>query len=250
MIPMRGDNIFPDNIYDAERWSAPVIQMPEELAAYFRSAGIAGRRISRIHMVGPGYNFSQEWMLNFALSLSMAQKDPEKAFPPVIDFIPPDEPVSRLALVDKPVIIEFDTGDSLAVLFDRGSEVRVALNSLPKDLISGPEAGNVDPDVLFSEALDKRVLGIQVGRRKELPEGWVEPRGEDWKTQETLIAFLMFQLEGGVGLAFEPYRETGRVFLIGSDKKIRTIPFGELRPALTLAPLMPEQEPEKETKQQ
>ena len=93
-----------------------------------------------------------------------------------------------------------------------------------------------------AEIIGKRVLGIQVGRRKDLPKDWAQPQGEDWKTQETLIAYLMFQLEGGVGLAFEPFNETGRVFLIDRDKKIRTISLEELRPALTLAPLIPDEE--------
>jgi hypothetical protein len=242
MIQICGDNVFENNIYDPDHWSAPIIQMPEELAAYMKSAAIAGRKISHIRSVGPGYNFSREWMLNFALAASMQETDPEKAFPPVLDLMPGETPVNRLMLVDKPIIIEFDTGDTLAVQFDRGSEVRVGLNSLPKDVTSGPEAGNVDTDVLFSEAIDKRVLGIQVGRRKDLPKDWAQPQGEDWKTQETLIAYLMFQLEGGVGLAFEPFNETGRVFLIDRDKKIRTISLEELRPALTLAPLIPDEE--------
>ena len=39
------------------------------------------------------------------------------------------------------------------------------------------------------------------------------------------------------GLAFEPYKETGRVFLLGRDRKIRPITWGQLQTAITLEPL-------------
>lgn len=237
MIQICGDNNFENGIYQSERWSAPVIQSPEELAVYLRDAGIAGRRIAHVRSVGPAYNFSQEWMQNYAIAAAMKAADSKEAFPPIVECIPDGQILSRLMLVDKPVILEFDTGDTLGVLFDRGSEVRVGLNTLPAMLTSGPQAGNVDTDVLFSEAVGKRITGLEVGRRKDLPEDWLKPQGEDWEAQDTLIAYILFRLEGEVGLAFEPFKETGRVFLIGADKKLRPITFGQLRPALTLEPL-------------
>lgn len=232
MIKSEGSDNFENGVYDPARWSAPIFQSPEELAAYIKAAGIAGRRISGISSVGPAYNFTREWLENAAFTAAMANTDPEKAFPPMAEYLPEDTVFNRLMLVDSPMVLEFDTGDCLGVDFSRPGEVRMALNTLPKDVRSVPGCDNVDMSLLFSEIIGKRILGIQVGRRKSIPEDWPQPSGEEWKSQETLIAFLLFQAEDGVGLAFEPYKQTGRVFVMGRDKKIRTISYGELKPGL------------------
>jgi len=239
MISVNGNNDFENGYFNKDNWSAPVIQMPEELVNYFKTTSIAGRTIRRIFSVGPGYNYTAEWLQNFAMAASAkaAETDPEKVFIPSIEFIPEDTVFSRLMLVDQPMIIEFDTGDSLALLFDRGSEVRIQMNSLPVDIKSSEDSDNIDANILFSEILGRKILGIQVGRRKDLPDGWLLPRGEDWKQQETLIAFILFQLEGGIGLAFEPFNESGRVFEIDNTKKIRPITYGQLKEGLTLMTL-------------
>ena len=232
MIKSNGDDIFENGVYDGEHWSAPIIQSPEELAGYIRAAGIAGRKVTGIVPVSPAFNFTREWLEAVAFASAMAVTEQDKAFPPLAEYLPEDTQFNRLMLVDAPVIIKFDTGDSLAVDFTNPGEVRMAMNTLPLDVRTEPGCDNIDTDILFSEIIGKRVLGIQVGRRKGLPEDWPQPSGDEWKEQETLIAYLMFQMEDGVGLAFEPNKQNGRVFIIGKDRKIHTISYGELKPAL------------------
>ena len=246
MYKMDGDNQFDNGVYDERRWSAPVIQSPEELAGYLRAADIPGRRLTGVRCVGPAYNFTREWLESLAFTAAMANTDPEKAFPPLAEYLPEDTVFNRLLLTDKPVVLEFDTGDSLAVDFSRPAEVRMALNSIPAGVQMQPGCDNVDTAVLFSEVLGKHVLGLQIGRRRSLPEDWPQPSGEEWKEQETLIAFLLFQMEDGVGLAFEPFRDTGRVFVIDQEKKIHTISYGELKPALRPDAYTPPEQPETE----
>ena len=183
MINTNGNNSFLDNHYDGDSWSAPILQMPEELTRFFSNTSIAGRRIQHIFSVGPAYNMSQEWMQNFAIALSQQEGDSDHYIPPLIEFIPPETVFSRLILVDHPIIIQFDTGDRLEVLFAHGGEVRVSINALPLSLEAANGARNVNLDLMFSEVIGQRISGIQVGRRKELPEDWEPPHGEDWKEQ-------------------------------------------------------------------
>ena len=159
--------------------------------------------------------------------------------PPLIAAIPDDVEFQRLMLVDKPIIVEFDTGDRLEILFDRGSEVRASLNKLPKTLHSDMEQ-TVDVEILFSEVIGKRITGIQVGRRESLPDDWEKPQGDDWKYQSSLIAYIAFMTDGDAALCFEPYKQTGRVFLLGKNKKIRPIKFGDLQKGLSLEIFNPE----------
>lgn len=237
MIEVHGNNEFLNNHYLEDSWSAPILQMPEELTRFFQNTGIAGRRIQHIYSVGPAYNMSREWMQNFAIAFSQQEGEKDHFIPPLIEYIPPETVFSRLILVDHPVIIQFDTGDRLEVLFAHGGEVRVSINALPLDLEASNGARNVDLDRMFSEVIGQRITGIQIGRRKELPDDWEPPHGEDWKEQDALIAFILFETSGDAGLAFEPYKETGRVFLMGRDRKIRPISWGQLQTALTLEPL-------------
>ena len=146
-----------------------------------------------------------------AIALSQQEGDSDHFIPPLIEFIPPETVFSRLLLVDHPIIIQFDTGDRLEVLFAHGGEVRVSINALPLSLEAANGARNVNLDLMFSEVIGQRISGIQVGRRKELPEDWEPPHGEDWKEQDALIAYILFETTGEAGLAFEPYKETGRV---------------------------------------
>ena len=237
MIETQGNNQFVDNMYDADTWSAPILHMPEEVTQFLRNTSIAGRRIEHIYSIGPAYNMSLEWMQNFAIILSQQEGEKDNFIPPLIDFIPPETVFSRLILVDQPIIIQFDSGDRLEVLFAHGSEVRLSINKLPMDLTSPNGERNINTDIMFSEVIGKTITGIQIGRRKSLPEDWEPPHGEDWKEQDALIAFLLFETSGEAGMAFEPYKETGRVFLVGKDRKIRPILFGQLKEILTLAPL-------------
>ena len=237
MINTNGNNSFLNNHYDGDSWSAPILQMPEELTRFFSNTSIAGRRIQHIFSVGPAYNMSQEWMQNFAIALSQQEGDNDHFIPPLIEFIPPETVFSRLILVDHPIIIQFDTGDRLEILFAHGGEVRVSINALPLSLEAANGARNINLDLMFSEVIGQRISGIQIGRRKELPEDWEPPHGEDWKEQDALIAYILFETTGEAGLAFEPYKETGRVFLLGRDRKIRPITWGQLQTAITLEPL-------------
>lgn len=237
MIEGKGSNQFKDNFYDSDEWSAPILQMPEEVFRFFQNTGIAGRRIQHIYSVGPAYNMSQEWMQNFAIALSKQEGEKDNFIPPLIEFIPEETVFSRLILVDQPVIIQFDTGDQLDILFAHGGEVRVGINTLPLDLEARNGKRNINLDQMFSEVIGRQIRGVQIGRRKELPEDWEPPHGEEWKDQDALIAFILFETTGESALAFEPYKETGRVFLIGRDRKIRPIRYGELRNAITMEPL-------------
>ena len=237
MIEQSGNNQFKDNQYDADSWSAPILQMPEEVSQFLRNAAIAGRRIEHIYSVGPAYNMSMEWMQNFAIVLSQQEGEKDNFIPPLIDFIPPETVFSRLILVDQPIIIQFDSGDCLEVLFAHGGEVRMSINKLPLDLTSPSGERNINMDIMFAEVIGKMITGIQIGRRKNLPDDWEPPHGEAWKEQDALIAFLLFQTSSDAALAFEPYKETGRVFLVGKDRKIKPILFGELKDIITLAPL-------------
>jgi len=239
MIEMNGNNVFLNNIYDPERWSAGLLQMPEEVVTFFKNTQIAGRKIQHIYTVGPAYNLSKEWIQNFAIAIASKhnEENPENPIPPLIECIPADSVFSRFILLDQPLIIEFDSGDRFEILFSRCSEVRMSINKLPKELRAPNALPNVDCDILFSDIIDKRILRISVGRRKDVPEDWPEPHGEDWKEQDTLISYIMFETDGDAALVFEPYKETGRVYLIGRDKKIRAIHYGDLRPGLTMEPL-------------
>ena len=70
---MDGDNQFDNGVYDERRWSAPVIQSPEELAGYLRAANIPGRRLTGVRCVGPAYNFTREWLESLAFTAAMSR---------------------------------------------------------------------------------------------------------------------------------------------------------------------------------
>lgn len=236
MIQICGSNKFPMGIFDDKDWSAPIYQSPEEVRSVLTDLMIAGRTISRIYSVGPGYNYSKEWLDNFAIAANMRDKPDNEYFPPISECIPDKQKFSRIVLVDKPIIIGFDTGDQLELEFNSISEIRISMNTLPYNIESNHQFHNVDLNILFSEVLGKQIQGIQIGRRKDIPVGWKSPQGEEWKNQNSLLAYVLFQTNGEAGFAMEPYKETGRAMLIGRDRKIRPILYGELKKGINVIP--------------
>ena len=236
MIQICGSNNFVSGTFDENDWSAPIYQSTEEVRSILTNLMIAGRTIKSVYSVGPGYNYSKEWLDNYALAANMKEKPEKEYFPPITECIPDSHIFSRIVLIDKPIIIGFDTGDQLELEFNSISEIRISMNTLPSGIESNHQFHNIDLNTLFSEIIGTKIVGIQIGRRNDIPQDWKQPRGEEWKQQDSLVAYVLFQTDGIAGLALEPYKETGRAMLICRDRKIRPIPFGDLKRGLTIMP--------------
>ena len=155
MLKVYGRDIFENNVFSWESWSADVLQMPNEVRDAFDRLNLCGNIISNIAAVGYVYNLAQYRLADD--DDSWLYKD-EAIFPCCI-------------IIDEPMIISLRNGDRLEIEFSDASSVRISKNCLPHNIVPGTNANNVDVAKLFSCCLSETIVGLEIKSTDKYPWG-------------------------------------------------------------------------------
>lgn len=158
----KGTDDFKDGRFSRREWSAPVLHTPEEVLRAFRDLRLEGRVVRDLIAVGIGYTFGSDIddYMNHALDAL-----PAEAFAAIPD---PDAPLPKglplpcRVAVDEPLLVCFADGDVLAIAFDFTSSVQMSLNTIPPDILPGPNGRTFHAGRLFADLLGKRLSAINI----------------------------------------------------------------------------------------
>jgi hypothetical protein len=145
-----GRDVFPDNTFDDEAWSAPHLYTLEDVYNTFNQLNIVGRKIQSMRAVGGDY----------------------KIFYEVLDY--PDkfddnELVQCIAQLDEPLILTLDNGDNIELFFPSEGDFMISRNCFPADLKHSVIPNDFDASQLFSMCLNHEIIGVDVGTTQFTP---------------------------------------------------------------------------------
>ncbi len=169
--------------YEFEKWTGQIIQHPRALEKFFEDNKIVGRTIKDIKFIG----------INFREGMN-------------------GERPKNIVQIDEPFILYFEDGDHLDMDYSEGSTVKVSMNTLRDDLISGISPSSViNPDEYFSEIHNRQITGIEIKRSNEFPD-FTGSHGLDIdENQDEYIEKILIYLSGSYILDLSSYLDYGNV---------------------------------------
>lgn len=230
MIPSDGNNQFKNNCFSFWEWSAPILQMPDEVIRKVHELKLAGRVVKDIIAIGMGYNWCDDDIAD-AVYHSLERMHPliKAAVPNPQDFLPSGVEISCFAELDEPMLIVFEDGDILAVSFDEGSCVRMELNTIPTTIEPGTNRKTFHANRLFKDFIGKRLVAVEVTSSTEEPD-FTGSHGLELDEQSSYISKVDFVYDNETinfprrKLSFEAWFDYGCVSLTDYSGQMLTIP--------------------------
>lgn len=232
MIPSTGENRFPDNCFKFWDWSAPVLQTADEVIQGFHELRLAGRVIKDIRAVGMGYTWHEN-AIDDAVYNALERMNPgERAEIPNSDsFLPQGLCLNCQTDLDEPLLILFEDGEVLAISFDEGSCVRMALNTIPVDIEPGINPRTFHANRLFRKALGMKIRSLTVCTSTEMPN-FTGSHGLTLGEQSAYVIRLEFVLSNEqsktLRLCFEAWFDYGYVELTNQWGETLPVPSSEV----------------------
>jgi len=126
----------------------------------------------------------------------------------------------RYAVVDEPIIIEFENGERLEVLFNQFSQVRLSVNTLPINIEPENNCKTFDANVLFSSLIGKRFKHFHTNMTNDNKNLDATTELEE---QGSYINSVTLVFDDGSGLKFSGYCGFGEVINVDGGFHLRRI---------------------------
>ena len=212
MLKINGHDVFEDNIFEWNSWSADILQSVGEVQVVFNRLSLIGKKISSLRSLGINFDFP-------------CDHDEEDEYS--------EEFYDRLydcrAEIDLPFIISFADGDRLEVDFSFTSSLRMSKNSFPIDIRGiGTGPANFDASKLFSGCLGEMIVGFEVEATDD-PHPIDEAYGDLEEGRDDYIKAVNVVLSNGKKLRFRTYYDYGIVTLMDEGGNPVKLSFDEVK---------------------
>ena len=201
MYKVDGKNDFENNIFDFWKWSAPMLQSPEEVRIYFNSLNVTGKKVIGLSLCTNAYFFDRQWTEEVVYrncSDDMTREEKIKASE--LESIDTEFQYNRVVTVDEPISIMFDDGDVFTVDLNATSEVRMGVNEVPWNIKDKYHTEKEDINLLFAPVIGSKITGIEVISGKGYN---FEPHGDEWRNQTEFTEAFIIWFDNDTGLIFE-----------------------------------------------
>ena len=198
--------------YNFSSWDVPIIQKPEELMTKLKELEVKGRKIKAIKCIGLCYNLSEDNIEDVAYEYY--KENGSEDFERKLDYknIPLDTPYIRYVEIDEPIIIYLDNGDRLEIDYSEASSLKIGKNTLPKDLQFGINPPNADVNIIFSNCLEKSIIGYKIETSDELYDDFTGSHGISMPVnQKSYISNFKIYLEDNLYIEFSSFYDYGEV---------------------------------------
>ena len=215
-----GFYIKKEKSYDFDSWDVPIIQEPEELMAKLKEFEVKGRKIEAIKCIGLCYNLTEDNIEDEAYTYYKEHGSENFEIKSNYENIPLDTPYIRCVEIDEPIIIYLDNGDRLEIDYDEASSLKIGKNTLPEDLQFGINPPNADVNSIFSNCLQKSIIGFKVEMSDELYDDFTYSHGiSEPINQKSYISNFKIYLEDNLHIEFSSFYDYGEVEIYeGSNK--------------------------------
>lgn len=208
-----------------EDWKADLIQEPNELLEKLKSFKIKGKKIKGIRILGNAFDLI-EGLEEEIYKKTESQNDSDLA------NFKDDYEFKRIIQIDEPIIITFDDGNKLEIDYSEGSSIKIGLNTLPDNIESKNFVNNLDGNVMFSNCIEKTVIGFQISIQDDYELTWdfTGSHGIDLpENQDAYISEFRILLSDSISLVFKNFYDYGHVWTEEWMTDISKIKWSELK---------------------
>ena len=217
-------------IYNFNEWKVPIIQEPNELMKKLKEFNLIEKKITSIRCIGLCYDLTEDGIEDRAYNY-YENKNVENLYEiSNYDSIPLDTLFSRSIQIDEPIIFYFDNGDRLEIDYSEASSLKIGKNSLPKDIQYGTNMPNVNMNILFSNCINKEIIGFEVSMSDELSDDFTGSHGiSEPENQMSYISSFTIKLDGWISIKLNNFFDYGSVWGEGYNKAEENITWEELK---------------------
>ena len=228
-----GKNDFKDNMFDAEEWSAPTMVEPNVIKTRLASMKLEGRKIKRMKLIGLSYMHTPEWIEESAYNVLDQLEEEERQKRSDYHNIAPEMLFGRKAMVDEPLLIEFEDGNVFEIKTPQQPEFRFSMNCIPWGIDAGTNLPNLDADVMFSPCIGKTVKSVEANTFITDTDPFLNDYIDDGHSRRELVSDIVLRLDDGNGIRIGGWLDYCEIDLIDENNQLLMIPFRELKPALS-----------------
>lgn len=222
-------DLFVDNEFSMQEWSAATVVSPKEIMACLDKFHLVGRVIKEMKFVGLCYNLRRDWIEETAYNGLENLDEDRRQEKSAYDSISPDTQYLRWAEIDEPFLIRFEDGDTLEIDMHLPCRYRFSLNCIPWEIDAGTNLPNADAGVLFAPAIGHGITNIEAKTIRGSTPAEEHLREHPYAASSQLV----FHLDNGFGIRIS---DDGIDFceaeMIDVENETSTIPFSELRQGL------------------
>ena len=139
-----GKKDFKDFTFSAREWSAPTMVDPDEIRARLESLKLEGRKIMQMKLIGLSYFHVRDWIESHAYDVLDQLDEEERQRQSSYNNIAPDILFGRNAVIDEPLLIEFEDGNIFEIETPQQPEFRFSMNCIPWWIDAGTNLPNLD----------------------------------------------------------------------------------------------------------
>lgn len=226
-----GTNQYRHNCFDNHEWSAPTMVTPYEMKKRIDSFHLVGKKVVDVRVFDHCYNFTreciEEWAYNNCRNLSEEERQLEFEY----DFIDDELLYDRWMEIDSPLLIRFEDGDTLEIDVPQVPELRISMNCI--NFWINDEGANADASKIFAPNIGGRIVDVKLNTYISRIDPMTSTPFDDKNTERELFKDLTIVFDNGSRLVVCGWYDYMHVFCCGEDNKAMTIPFGELKEALS-----------------
>ncbi len=216
--------------YNFNKWNVPIIQEPNELMKKLKEFNLIGKKITNIRCVGLCYDLTEDDIEDEAYNYYRNKNVENLAEISTYENIPLDTLLLRSVQIDEPIIFYFDNGDRLEVDYSEASSLKIGKNSLPKNIQYGTNIPNADMNIVFSNCLNKKIIGFEVSMSDELLDDFTGSHGiQEPENQMSYISSFEIKLEDWISIKFNNFFDYGRVYIESAFESEKKITWEELK---------------------
>lgn len=225
-------DVFKDDIFSWEEWSADILSDPVEIRAQMDSFAFVGRTIKQMQMIGLSYEHQRYSVVSTAYGQLMHLPEEERWCRSSYHNIDDEIVFNRYTEIDEPFMIEFEDGDVFEIDIPQEEEFRMSMNRIPWDIEHSVNAPNLDAEVLFSNCIGRTIVQV------ELNPVILNHDSSDFHSfneppyEREFISNITLRLDDGTALRFCGVDDFCAISHIDADDEVLTIRYGELKKGL------------------
>lgn len=228
-----GKNEYKDGAFSAREWSAPTMVNPDEIKARIASFNLEGRRIKRMKMIGFSYFHTRDWIESHAYNALEHLSEEERQRQSNYSNIALDTMFGRCAVIDEPLLIEFEDGDVFEIVTPQQPEFRFSMNCIPWWIGAGTNLPNLDADIFFAPCLGRSIQKVEVLTYAADKDPICDDYFDETHNKRELVSDIVLRLDDGNGISIGPVMmDSCEVAFVDKNRQLLSLPFQELKPAL------------------
>ena len=222
-------NIFKDNTFSAEEWSAATMVLPEEIRKQIASFKLEGRKIKMLRMVGLDYYQTRDAIESYAYKYLEQYEDEERQRRSEYRNIDPETPYGCCSEIDEPFLIAFEDGDVFEIVTPQVPEFRMSMNCIPWDIEAGTNMPNTDANVIYASCIGKTIMDVEVRTYYTDKDPMFHDFLDEERHKHELVSEIILWLDDGNGLSIKGAYDYCDIAYINKKGILKKIPFGELK---------------------